>query len=78
MLGVAEKSHGLSMSSLYKRDSRFQIYLFSKVVLFHIEISQTRSALCCALGSVGKVLMSRGALTWFETVSSYIVEAIDH
>jgi hypothetical protein len=48
------------------------------VVLFHIEISQTRSALCCALGSVGKVLMSRGALTWFETVSSYIVEAIDH
>jgi len=48
------------------------------VVLFHIEISQTRGASCCALGSVGKLLMSRGVLTWFETVSSYILEAIDH
>jgi hypothetical protein len=33
---------------------------------------------CCALGLFGKLLMNRGAPTWFETIWSYDVEAIDY
>jgi hypothetical protein len=33
---------------------------------------------CHALGIFGKLLMNRGAPTWFETVWSYGVEAIDY
>jgi hypothetical protein len=35
-------------------------------------------ASCCALCIFGKLLMSMGALTWFEIVWSYGVEAIDY
>jgi hypothetical protein len=33
---------------------------------------------CRTLGIFGKLSMSRGALTWFETVWSYGVEAIEY
>jgi hypothetical protein len=50
------------------------------VLFCHIEISPLpkHSASCHALGIFGKLSMSRGALTWFETVWSSSVEAIDY
>jgi hypothetical protein len=33
---------------------------------------------CHNISIFGKLLMSRGALTWFETVLSYDVEIIDY
>jgi hypothetical protein len=33
---------------------------------------------CCTLGSFGKLLMNRDALTQFETVWTYDVKAIDY
>jgi hypothetical protein len=44
----------------------------------HVEILQNHSASCHAIGSFGKLSMSRGAPTWFEAVWSYGVEAIDY
>jgi hypothetical protein len=37
-----------------------------------------QDALCLSLSIFGKLLMSRGTPTWFETIWSYGVEAIDH
>ncbi len=37
-----------------------------------------QNTLCHTLGIFGKLSMSRGAPTWFETVWSYGVEAIDY
>ncbi len=46
--------------------------------LCHAKISQTTTLSCHALGIFGKLLTRRGALTWFETIWSYGVEAIDY
>jgi hypothetical protein len=35
-------------------------------------------ASCLALGIFGKLSVSKGATTWFETVWSYYVETIDY
>jgi hypothetical protein len=50
------------------------------VLFCRIEISPLTNhhASCHALGIFGKLSMSRGALTWFETVWSYGVESIDY
>jgi hypothetical protein len=52
---------GLGLSSVE------EIYLLRKVVPFvcHVEISQTTGPPCHALNTIGKLLMSRGALRWF-------------
>jgi hypothetical protein len=42
----------------------------------YVQISQTKT--CRALGIFEKLSMSMGALTSFEIVWSYVVEAIDH
>jgi hypothetical protein len=48
-------------------------------LLCHAEISQTiHGASFRRLGIFGRLWMSRGATTWFETVWSYCVEAIDY
>jgi hypothetical protein len=58
------------------------IYLWSKVFHF-ILFCLSRWNLpnhctsCYALGIFGKVSMSKGAPTWFETIWNYCVEAID-
>jgi len=39
---------------------------------------QNHGASCRALDNFEKLLMSRGALTWFGTAWSYAVEAIDY
>jgi hypothetical protein len=44
----------------------------------HALISQPMSTSCWALHTVGKLSMSKGALTWFGTVWSYGVEAVDY
>jgi hypothetical protein len=48
-------------------------------LFWYAEISPTvRGASCRTLGIFGKLLMSnKGALTWFEAVWSYGVEAIN-
>jgi hypothetical protein len=63
-----------------------QIYLLNEVVCFVLfglvcqaEISQTIELHVCPLDiSEKKFLMSKGAPSWFETVWSYGVEAIDY
>jgi hypothetical protein len=56
------------------------IYLWSQVVLFcfvMLNLSD-HDASCHAPGIFGKLLKTRGALTWFDSVWSYGVEAIDY
>ncbi len=48
------------------------------VLFCHSKISQTMVLHVTPLGMFGKLLMNRGALTWFETIWSYNVEAIDY
>jgi hypothetical protein len=50
-----------------------------KVVCFvlYIEVSQNMAS-CHIPGIFGKLLMSRGASTWIESVWKYSVEAIDY
>jgi hypothetical protein len=49
------------------------------LVLFilHVEISQTKTLFCCALGIVGKLLMSTGTPRWFHNVLKYGGEVIE-
>ncbi len=56
------------------------IYLLSKVVCFVLSSWDlpNHGTSCQALGIFGKLSMSRGALTWFASVSSYDVEVIDY
>jgi hypothetical protein len=56
------------------------IYLLHKVVCFVLFATLRYPKLWCihALGVFRKLSMSKGALTWFETVWSYSVEAIDY
>jgi hypothetical protein len=57
------------------------IYLWSKVVCFVCVLScwdvPNYNATCHILGIFEKLLMSRGASTWFEIVWNYGVESID-
>jgi hypothetical protein len=46
--------------------------------LFCFVTLTNHSASCCTLGIFGKLWMSKGALTWFETVWSYSAKAIDY
>jgi hypothetical protein len=60
-----------------------EIYLWRKVVCFVLfvcrtEISVYQGVSCRTLGSFSKLSMSTGALTWFETVCSHRVKAIDY
>jgi hypothetical protein len=56
------------------------IYLLSKVVCFVLFATLRSPKPWCihALGFFRSLLMSKGALMWFETVWSYSVEAIDY
>jgi hypothetical protein len=45
--------------------------------VLYIEVSQSMAS-CHTIGIFGKLLMSRGALTWIESVWSYSVEVIDY
>jgi hypothetical protein len=71
-----------------KNDEKFNfigshIYLWNKVVCFvlfclsHKDLLK-RCASFHTLGTFRKLSMSKGAPTWFETVWSYNVQAIDH
>jgi len=54
-------------------------FLFCFVLSCHAEIFQAMGVSCRTLGIFRKLSMSsRGALTWFETVWSYGVEAIEY
>jgi hypothetical protein len=59
-----------------------QIYPLNKVVCFvsfvRLRSLSNHSASCCPLDISEKLLMSKGAPSWFETVWSYGVEAIDY
>ncbi len=56
------------------------IYLWSKVVCFVLSCWDlpNHGTSCCALDILGKLLMSKVAPTWFETVWSHGVGAIDY
>ncbi len=57
------------------------IYLWSKVVYFALFVTLRSPKPCCFMLQswyLGKAWLIRGALTWFEIVWSYNVEAIDY
>ncbi len=51
------------------------IYLQRKLVCFcfvcNIGISKITAPICCALGNVGKPLMSIGAASWYHNILGY-------
>jgi hypothetical protein len=58
-------------------NNRMQFHEFCFVFVM-LRSPKPHEASCYALGIFGKLWMSRGALTWFENVWSYSVEAIDY
>ncbi len=58
-----------------KRGSLFCFVLFC---FFTLRSPTPQCFMSHSLDIFGKLLMSRGALTWFETVWSYVVEGIDY
>jgi hypothetical protein len=55
-----------------KQGSLFS-FLYDHAETLHVVLPS-----CCPLHTLGKLSMSKDAPTWFEIVSSYIVEAIDY
>jgi len=78
-LGLGKFSWAFNVFTLGPMAHATLVYLWSKVVYFVLLAeSPSQSVSSCTLGIAGKFLMSKGAPTWFETVWSYGVEAIDY
>jgi hypothetical protein len=58
-------------------EKKFICFFFSPFYLSHRDLPRQDTS-SCMLGTIGKPLVSQGALSWFHNVSTYSEEVIEH